>query len=476
MTKQQQQQEQQEPDEQASQVADLVISRSAIEDYQFCRQFYYLRHKFQQTGIVLDYLGVPATTGGCVHKGIAYLLGRAGGLVNGETKLAKIAWEGATVDKAVQIAVSEYHYIVRQIEAENKGFSNKEIAQFTISEQTALTEALVRLWALRELPNIMLRFNVIAVEQEYSHKLTSGVMFCGTADAILEDKLSKELYVYSLKTTKGISRNMELSYRIDLQGVTETWLAEKQLNKRIAGVKFCYLVKGKREAETAMDGSKTGKYYTYNPFIRGYVKHGGENSVYPRIVPKNGGRVKRDSEDDRWSNYAFSWRFAHGANKSGFSQLSYHQGWRPFNVWEAAGGFSVKQWMQAIHAGLVQPNYGADVFGQHVYSPPEIFRNSQDIKLTLGELRSQTREISDRLRLVGGNPEEISDSYKMFPRSRSSCYWYFGEDCPYISICWKGYDPRSQSEAMGDMMDDAPPYRNRVPHHKLEAEQSKGAN
>ncbi len=433
-----------------------LTSRSAIERGQRCNRARFLEHHYDGIGIRPSLRNVPLVTGTAIHKGVEVLTTAA------KKKLPE-DMEGL-IDEAVLEAIKAY-----KEEVGNRGFSGKgvdtdERQEFTLNEQIALTEALVRAWALRELPILVKRFKILEVEREENEWLIPGsIVMQGRVDAILKERENGDIYCYSLKSTREWNDRVEKSYGVDLQGITETWITEERLKReskkilkliedlkategvrkksaiieilenslpqtRISGVKFCFLVKGARYEDKDSQGRGTGQYRTHSPLIRGY-RNIGPNDV----------------------KYAFSWFYPNSSNKSGKGALG--KGWEGINAWEIKGG--IKKWIEMLDNGEIQPECG-DVIKASVVTPTEYFRNQKEIDDTLDELVASEVEWFNKLDNFNDDRFNIN---KLFPKNRQSCFYPY--DCDYERICHKGLDI---DEALEDGS-----FEYRVPHHELEA-------
>lgn len=439
-------------------------SRSSIESFQDCPRYRYHNQFNGGKGLVRIQKSVPLVTGGAIHRGVEHCMNRL-----------RIG-EDIDPDIAVQLAVSQY-----RTDCENQGFYGKSLEndrqqKFTFEEQKALTEALIRAWCYKELPQIKARYKVIGVEREINPvKLVDNVYLMARIDAELQEIATGDYHNYSLKSVKQWGEREENSYRSDLQGVTEIWAAEqdvenfnrsvddtvfalrgledynqvsvdklvqiaayvmkKKLDKKISAIRFCYLVKGVQKKPDYYGNDPDAIKITYNPLIRGY------KNITPTGI-----------------TYAHSWFYPNPNNKSGKSILG--QGWTPFNVWES--NITIKKWMEMLESGEIQPDCG-DVIKQHVVTPVEYGRNEEEIEEAIGEIASQEKRIFKHAGLIRDfDIKEVKESSMeaTFPHYRKHCEFHFGGPCEYKELCWKkevGEDP------VGSGL-----YEIRQPHHSTE--------
>ena len=368
------------------------------------------------------------------------------------------------MNEAVQIALTTYTALVVE-----SGFTRDKLhtdrqQEYTYQEQLALTEQLIRAWAYTELDQLIRRFKVVAVEREIANHLTDSIILLTRVDAELQDRQDDSFFNYSLKTTKWFD---ERSYKHDLQGPMEIWGVEnhiyesnqgihnvldaiercndsfiripkmedikkyyqskRQQPKKVSGVKFCYLVKGRWEQDDKFDENSLWK--TKSPLIRGY------KNITPSGV-----------------EYAHTLYYPNSENKSGKGRLG--KGWEPFDVWTEQG-ITLDSWCQALLNQTIQPECGDVLRNEVVRTPIEYFRSEEEINRVINEVGHQES------RIANANPPERMLNI-VFPRYYHSCHYPY--DCSYIPICWK------ESEK-GDISEDpigSGLYQIRTPHHEGE--------
>lgn len=440
----------------------FYTSRSAVECTQDCPRYRYNQYFLGGKGLVSIQKSVPLVTGSAVHRGIEHLMCRL-----------RIG-EEPNVDIAVQEAVTQYRNDV-----ELAGFSDKLIKtdrqqEFTYHEQMALTEGLIRAWAIGEMPRIVERYKVMAVEREIEPiEITPGIWFQSRVDAEMKELVSGDYFNYSIKTARGWGEREENSYKSDLQGITEIWAVEqdslradnlidkmvgelgelnnyhrypqanieqimgylnkKKLGKKVSGVRFCILIKGVRKKPDYFSNDPDALAITYSPLIRGY------KLITPTEV-----------------RYSHSWFYPNNENKSGKSAIG--KGWEPFNVWES--DISIKQWVEMLASGEIQPECG-DIIKQQVITPVEYFRAEGEIEEAIREVTEQELKIKLAIEMLGSKEwptEHVMAS--SFPHVRKHCMFHFGGVCEYLSLCWK---PEVSQDPVGSGL-----YQIRTPHHEAE--------
>lgn len=465
----------------------FYTSRSSIELYQKCPRARYLHDFLLGTGIVPSGIAVPLATGSCIHAGIEHTLKRVK-LLHADTTIA--AYESfikdeTEIDGAVHISLSEYAKLVQDAGFTGKGMKSDRQQDFTYREQLALTEALVRAWCLTELPILLSRFEIVNVEREIENELFEGGILQSRVDAELKDKRNGDYFNYSLKTTKDFSSWTEKSYTKDLQGITEIWAVEENVrtlnrqidmvvdgisylidmglpnpkfhdinrymdsrhlpNKKVAGVRFCFLVKGKFYSDR-WDDKETPEedklWRTHSPLITGY-----------RNITTNG------------ILYAHSLYFPNPNNASGKGRLG--KGWEPFNIFDEGSDFTVKQWIQGLYEKRWQSECG-EVLRDSVVTPTEYFRESGEVEEGIREIKMQELSIISNMQYPMTDSNIIAST---FPKHRSSCH--YPQDCDYLPYCW----PREGK--LGDITSDpigSGLYKIRVPHHEGERREHERLN
>jgi hypothetical protein len=446
----------------------MFTSRSVVEAYQDCPRLRYNNYHLLGKGVVGVSKSVPLVTGSAVHRGVEHLLNRV-----------RIGQE-PDIETAVHLAVEQYVKDVEGVGFSGKNLQTDKQQWFTFNEQKALVEGLVRAWYIVELPRLVERYKVLAVERDIEPIVISydyNILFHqAKVDAEFQEIATGDYVNYSLKTTKQWSERNEENYKSDLQGVTEIWameedakrennrldemlalvnklyegdnskyaqfttvkayLAKRKQDKKISAIRFCYLVKGIRKTPDYYSQDPEALMITYSPLIRGY------KNFTPGGV-----------------SYAHSWFYPNPNNKSGKSILG--KGWEPFNVWEAMG---VKEWMEMLPQ--LQPECG-DIIKSQVVTPVEYFRSEAEIKEAIAEIKVLELRLSRGLFNIESknscdNPEaeEFRILTDYFPHNRKHCYFHFGYKCSYLPLCWQ---PEVAADPIGSGL-----YQIREAHHEAE--------
>lgn len=441
----------------------MKTARSMVDTYLDCPRMRFNQYHWGNTGLVPISRSIPLATGIHVHSGVQCLMTdiRDGREPN--------------VDAAVEWATKLYARDLLERGFRGKGTTTDAQQEFTFKEQTALIEGLVRAWAMREMPRIQVRYRVLAVEREITPlPLAHNVEFMARPDAELQDLESGDHIVYSLKTNAMWNTKSEASYRLDLQGITEIYAVEEDARrsndqlreirslaetivdrrpdlaknliaisnfvtskairgKKIMGVRYCILIKGKRlKPDYAPEDAM---YVTYSPLIRGY------KNITPDGI-----------------NYAHSYTYPNSENKSGTGRLG--KGWVPFNVWEQKD-MTIKSWLEFLDKGECQPECG-DVIGAQIVNPLDYFRDDAEIQEGMKEVRYQEEKIALALdEYYGTDDEETKEEVlaSVFPHHRKTCQFMYGDECEYVPLCWK-------AEVKSDPLCNG--YERRIPHHTTE--------
>ena len=447
----------------------MYSSRSAVEAYQDCPRYRYNQYFLNGKGVVGVRKSVPLVTGSAVHCGVEFLL----------NQLRIDTLNDGSVDAAVLISKQEYVKDVGTAGFTGNGLKTDKQQWFTFNEQMALTEGLIRAWAIAELPQIQKRYKVLAVEREIEPiEIAEGVEFQARVDAEFQEISSGDYHNYSLKTASQWGERSENSYKSDLQSATEIWMVEqdqkrgnktidavvadcellnklgrfpqkgvqdiaaylgkRKIDKQVSAIRFCFLIKGARKKPDYYGNDPEALMITYSPLIRGYK----------RFTPSS-------------VEYAHSWFYPNPDNKSGKSALG--KGWEPFNVWEDPMG--VKGWIEKIASGEVQSECG-DIIKQQVVTPPEYFRSDDEIEEAIMEVKLQERHIREANTyieyLIKTQHDTSVAMAETFPHNRKHCYFHFGGECEYLSLCWK---PEVTQDPIGSGL-----YQIREAHHQAERE------
>jgi len=392
------------------------ISRSQIETWRRCPRKGWITYGYGGRGLRTTNNYVPLVDGSAVHSGVAEILR------TGDT------------EKGVTAALDYYNRTVQ-----NKNFVDVavEYMEYTKAEQSALVEAMVRVWAYKEYPQIMAKYDVKLIEREVDNELFAGLDFLATADAVLREKTSRDVFVYSLKTMASYDVRAEKTYQCDLQGVTESVMVERKIKHRVAGVRYCFLIKGPRYRQKDQNEEPTGLWIQDTPLLVGWKRYTTNGVAYAH-------RYKIPNE--------------YGA---GYSTLG--KGWIKFNVWEEPG-LTIKHWVEMLWKEQIQPT-SINVVKNSCHVPVERFKYPTEVARVLVQITADAKRIkyaTETLQTVPGDRAKID---RLAPPYQHSCF-YPGK-CEFAeSVCHKGTGqtiPESITDAIREGK-----LEWRVSHHPIE--------
>lgn len=476
----------------------LYSSTSATTTYQNCPRKRYYNYHHLDTGIVPTQGSIPLATGIHVHGAIELILlsiQKHPEIMTIEGKLSHL------VDGAIESLLNQYKSEAKEGLSEGTllgGDVDTQWLNYVIAEQSALIEAMIRIWVVKELPRLLARFTIWSVEQEIAREIAPDIHYMTRCDAILQERDTKDLYLYSLKTIKALDSRAERSYRKDLQTVNDVvgveWMLRERTAKllpaiaalqqleefdkirhyldskvieRVAGTVFCFLLKGGRVKYDSSDPAdweheqveeKNERYITNSPLIRGWRR-----SKLTMIGDADSGFASEAYE------YAHSNKRIEPRNKSGFGKLSSKDGWEKFEVWETEGG--VKAWVELLASGSVQPELG-DFLSSVVVTPTEYLRYEDELNRRSLHVRSietmvQIGMEAVEVDLAEGVTTDGAAVDRWFPQNTSHCH--YPTPCNYLPLCW-GEDWKGSMVSEEVRIDPVGSgwFTNRVAHHEAE--------
>lgn len=201
-------------------------------------------------GIMRRPAAVPLATGLVVHHGLALYM------------------QGADEEVSVKEAIHEYDKMVQ-----NRGLGEQIGTPYawTIKEQRALSEALIRVGIRRPATQIMQNFEVLSVEEEVLAWLgdvedsRGGATFlwAGRLDALIRSSMGAT--VLNWKTQKQWRDTDAERLPLDMQTMGEAWAAQEFYDTAVSNVQYVYLIKGDRRKSP-----ETGHKVTYSHLVRGW--------------------------------------------------------------------------------------------------------------------------------------------------------------------------------------------------------------
>lgn len=444
----------------------IYTSRSRIETFQECARRGYINYLWNGRGIVKRAASIYLSTGTYTHIGLEYLMKR----VKEGAKITEFV-----IDDSVITALSAYHQ-----EIANRGFDLEEgensiNEKYVIAEQCALVEAFIRSFAIRVLPELLLRFRIVDVERE-EIVVIDNITIQGRLDVTLEEISNSDLYIVSFKTASNWDRRQEKANEHDSQGLSETFCLERRLKEENFNTHV--LIEQATESCLAFNNQKiiqaTKKYTDY---LMKFVKNEKVMGVMMIYMIK-GKRYESSSVPGRWEQhsslirayrkligteyeYAPSLFYDNPSNKSGKGRLG--KGWESFNVWECEEVGFVKGWINMANDNKL----GADIIGSAYKIPAPYFRRQQHIDSWLRQTIAIEAEINSKVSKLN-DPTIPYDGMSLvekldllFPQSRKHCH--YSTDCQYLDIC---YNDEIFADPIGSGK-----FIYRKPHHQAELEE-----
>jgi hypothetical protein len=253
-----------------------------------------------------------------------------------------------------------------------------------IDSYVNLTEGLLRAFNLVWLLKILTKYKVLGVEQEIQAPLSGDILFMSRPDAILQDKSTGELGIWSIKSTSRWDEIKELENKVDVQGLSESWAVETLTGQKVSWVQMFYIITGSKEK------TEDGPIHI-SPAVYGWFKESGFSTT--EISP------------------------------------SYTKGWKRFSATEEFEG-GLQGWIDYLSKD------GKTLEALFV-CPPAWFRNSESIE----EWKESTLYQEDKIRVasqnysvlrMNGYQDRILREY--FPMFRGSCI-RFRKKCDFFSLC-----------------------------------------
>lgn len=404
-------------------------NRSQIIAHQRCPRFRWWTYHYSGRGIVKKKLDVPLSTGGFTHMGLALLL------------------SGRSADEAVGIVNDAY---MAEVSARELDLERSEQQAMVAAEQMALCEAFLRLAALRVIPELLTEYEIVDVEREEWYVLYEddrNVIVVETRpDALLRERATSmqdvtqnsitqidgDLYLLSWKTkgNKWDSRAAREA-KVDMQGLSESYPVELRMNQPVMGIKMVHLLKGSREE----DEWNPGTWLQRSPLIRAFL-----NATGP--TPE-------------WA-WAFNWKDPFKVNERTGKPVS-HRLPKGYRLVFIPDHMPIKEWIDMLNAGTVQPDAGDCLQRQYISPMPELRSDAQKQEL-LHEIAAQESRIIRSLDAVSSASAIESDLSTEFPKYRHSCN--YPKKCPCWDLCHGAEYPEEEG-----VSDPLTLYQIRTPHH-----------
>lgn len=434
-----------------------LIDRSRILAYQACPRQRYLQYHHQGTGLQSARLSVPLTTGTFIHLGLETMLKT--GSVEAAVERAVGGYNEAAAAALGAMLVHEDHYA------------------YTVAEQRALTEALVRVWAIKTYPTLVETYEVIEVESEYEYELAPGITFMAKLDGLLRRRSDSEYEVLSFKTDTGKGLDSKVAdARLDAQGLTEpeaviqvtdrwrkqldtdaltdppegpipNWYKSEYMQSGNAIIPFAVLMQWLVKGEWKEEIKGSGRRYQESHLVRPWRRLGvtGVEWAWSYYYPCPGTEHKIEGKNGRlWTCKGTEGKHALGDS------------WERVPIWEH---MTVAEWIELLLSGSIQPGAGDPLEGV-IYVPPPIFRNAEDQRRRMVQITAQEMDVAHRLEGVrdaasAALPETLD---WLFPQHTNTCNHSFGGPCQFRDgICFAAEPAEALREPDG--------FKPRVPHH-----------
>ena len=423
-------------------------NRSSIIAHQRCPRYRWWSTVYGGRGIAKKRLDVPLSTGGFTHQALALLM------------------EGKSPDESIGVVRSSY---MEEVAKRGLALEMSERQEMVAAEQLALMEAFTWLAHMKVLPELRAEYEIVDLEREEWFVLyedSKSVIIVETrADGLLRERhqavtnpptpdyqavagqasgLGGDLYLLSWKTAAVWDRRKAREAKVDMQGLSEAYPVELRLNEPILGVKMVHFLKGRR----LEDDWNPGTWLQRSPLIRAWMNASGP-------VPE-------------WA-WTYAWKDTEEVNDRTGRPVSHKlgKGWRLVFI---PDHMPIKEWMQMLLAGVVQPNAGDCLEMQYIAPMPE---PRSDLQKRNWLQQTETQEIgiaqfTEELRALSADAEEgdrMLNAY--FPMYTHSCN--YPVECPYWYLCHGGESVEGEEET-----DPMSVFQTRTPHHPgeglLEAE------
>lgn len=445
-------------------------SRSAYETSNQCMRQRFYAYEYEPVemegdpgarGIASTGLSIYLLVGSCVHLGKERLL--KGDSVETAVARAKgLFWEELERGKLV----------VAPLTPEEQWPS--QLVEWTMRSEEAMVEALVRVWDVMARPRLMETYEVLAVEEELRPvEIAPGIWFQAKADALLRSKATGALVMQSTKCLQSWGRKQEEQYRLDVQGITECWMMERQLewwrgqlaagnDNAVPGwfntaeanmglplevdlVQMEILLKGLRRE----DSKVKGQYIYHSPLTKAYRLR---NYDQEGMVPL----------ENQW---AHAWDVPKVNGKTGEGYMgTLGSTWQRVFVWEAFPG-GVAEWIRHLVAGDIQPDVVNPLPDSVVYPEPW-GRNLMEMQSQMLQIQAKERRISEMADAVNAalrDPErgfldKLAYLDVHFEMNRKNCLQWGGK-CPFVRVCHGALQARVKPEVVEG-------FGRRRPHHE----------
>lgn len=373
--------------------------RSGVECSWRCNRAGYLEQFYLGGGIVKSPKAYWLDLGVSVHEGLA--------------KMLEIAQLNGGVDETT---VQEF-CIAHALHYWDTCGQHLVLHEAHFAEQRILIEALLWAFYYHTLPTFLQTFEVLYVEQEITEvvKGRPNYMMMSRPDGILRDRLTGEIVVLSWKTIDDPNEWRRLFFKQDLQGMMEGWYTEQFLqdllctcghpakhhgclgcavcskcNKhgkdfgtdnlgkvRISYVQTIYLVKGKREKIKGDGvGMETGDMFSEDSAGNDWRQNSHLVYAWSNLSqPKEFGRIAEAENVDPLSAPVFeslAWKYRY-VKPGNVSLSTLGTAYKKTLVTNTS--MSVREWVKALHDGVVFPSTLPTEAGKSALSKVVVWEN-----------------------------------------------------------------------------------------------------
>lgn len=444
------------------------IDRSSVLSFQKCPRDRYLSRHFAGTGIQKKAKHLALSFGSAFHEGAGILL--MGGLVDDAVDIAARYLDDAFANSG--------------IEGEDEKFTS-----YSIAEQKAIAEGLIRAWWSHDGERFLREFEVIEVEQEgratLQPAMIGGVDVGAEAgggsypikqdemilmfrpDALVRERSTGDLYIVSWKTCSTFGSYTINQCNTDMQSMSEVWGVQQSYGRnnqaihntlsaalgdqpqdmsvKIEGVLYIFAVKGKRQLDEWL-----GHYVQNTPLAYGWVRKG------------------PTPEDDEWC-WTYSYKTGELNEKTGKEVTTkLGKGWRKVPIWSDYPG-GVKQWIDDLSAQRITPRHINCLDSIFPQSLP-VSRRADEIESWKQQVVAQESRIRQHVSLVENVEQNIAHSAEQpeefkavldefFPQHTARCFDYMHK-CQFYEVCWA---PANAASPLTSGL-----YQIRVPNHPSE--------
>lgn len=457
------------------------VSRSAIIEHFVCPYKHYLTYWAGGTGFHPEKQNLDLLIGSIVHRGLQHLFEHC------RVEHPDGNFEERCVDEAVEAARELWEKSLAKGGLALKNSAEYDRLDWILAEQECLWEGLIRAFAIHRLPVILEEYDILEVEfEEVFEGFSECITFLGKADALFIRKRDKALVILSIKTSSEYADVTTRDILHDMQGVSETFLAQERLDRawklyqnyhpdkeisqeeinflnkhgwlsrlnsppKLFAVQYEYLIKGQRRKNTKEETDE-------NYFQQSFLCHPMKFEQVRRIMLGKGGSTINPAQ--------YKWKWKAGRQP---------KGWEKVDIWNDIG---IKNWIEMLATGEVQPELGHP-FDHILHTPDLIVRSEGELREWLVSTRFKAERIRNYVEEINSkalsyeealenHPElaairenELQEMlWQYFEKNTLNCHDYYGRDCQFVRHC-------HELEPFQDMID-AGELKVRIPHHEAE--------